>query len=125
MDLGLGGKVVVVTGGAKGIGAAIIRAAAAEGMTTVIVDRDEAASTELAAGLRSAGHMVEVVIASLDRAEACAEAVEWAYRESGSDGLRHPGAIGRCFRDMYAGTQHLFVSRKTLVDAANALLADG
>lgn len=75
MDLGLGGKVVVVTGGAKGIGAAIIRAAAAEGMTTVIVDRDEAASTELAAGLRSAGHMVEVVIASLDRAEACAEAV--------------------------------------------------
>jgi alkylation response protein AidB-like acyl-CoA dehydrogenase len=54
--------------------------------------------------------------------EACAEAVEWAYRESGSDGLRHPGAIGRCFRDMYAGTQHLFVSRKTLVDAANFLL---
>ena len=32
-------------------------------------------ATELAAGLRSAGHMVEVVIASLDRAEACAEAV--------------------------------------------------
>jgi alkylation response protein AidB-like acyl-CoA dehydrogenase len=54
--------------------------------------------------------------------EACAEAVEWAYRESGSDGLRHPGPLGRCFRDMYAGTQHLFVSRKTLVDAANVLL---
>ncbi len=55
--------------------------------------------------------------------EACASAVEWAYRESGSDGLRVPGPIGRCFRDMYAGTQHLFVSRKTLVDAATVLLA--
>lgn len=55
--------------------------------------------------------------------EACAEAVEWAYRESGSDGLRDPSALGRCFRDMYAGTQHLFVSRKTLTDAAASLLA--
>jgi alkylation response protein AidB-like acyl-CoA dehydrogenase len=54
--------------------------------------------------------------------EACAEAVEWAYRESGSDGLRAGSALGRCFRDMYAGTQHLFVSRKTLVDAAATLL---
>lgn len=56
MDLGLGGKVVVVTGGAKGIGAAIVRAAAAEGMITVIVDRDAAAGAELAAALRSTGH---------------------------------------------------------------------
>lgn len=55
--------------------------------------------------------------------EACAEAVEWAYRESGSDGLRVPSALGRCFRDMYAGTQHLFVSRKTLTDAAVTLLS--
>lgn len=55
--------------------------------------------------------------------EACAEAVEWAYRESGSDGLRVPGALGRCFRDMYAATQHLFVSRKTLTDAAVTLLS--
>ncbi len=75
MDLELGGKVAVVTGGAKGIGAAIVRAAAAEGMRVVIVDRDEAASTALATALRAGGHDVEVVIASLDRAEACAEAV--------------------------------------------------
>ena len=53
--------------------------------------------------------------------EACAEAVEWAYRESGSDGLRAGSVLGRAFRDMYAGTQHLFVSRKTLVDAATTL----
>jgi L-fucose dehydrogenase len=75
MDLGLDGKVAVVTGGAKGIGAAIVRAAAAEGMTVVIVDRDEAASHALADELRTAGQSIEVVVATLDRAEACAEAV--------------------------------------------------
>lgn len=75
MDLGLGGKVAVVTGGAKGIGAAIVRAAAAEGMRVAIVDRDADASAMLAAELRTAGHQAEVVVASLDHAEACAAAV--------------------------------------------------
>lgn len=75
MDLGLGGKVAVVTGGAKGIGAAIVRAAAAEGMQVAILDRDEAASQALADELRSAGHGIEVVVASLDEAEACKTAV--------------------------------------------------
>ena len=41
MDLELRGKTVVVTGGAKGIGAAIIRAAAEEGADTIVIDRDE------------------------------------------------------------------------------------
>lgn len=39
MDLGLNNKVVLVTGGAMGIGAAIVRAAAAEGARPVVVDR--------------------------------------------------------------------------------------
>jgi L-fucose dehydrogenase len=40
VDLQLENKVVLVTGGAKGIGAAIVRAAAAEAAIPVIVDRD-------------------------------------------------------------------------------------
>ena len=52
MDLELTGKVVLVTGGAKGIGAAIVRALAAEGGVPVIVDRDEAAARALARELR-------------------------------------------------------------------------
>ncbi len=42
MDLQLNDKVIVVTGGARGIGAAIVRAAAAEGAITVVIDRSEA-----------------------------------------------------------------------------------
>ena len=54
-----------------------------------------------------------------------AEAVEWAYREAGTEALRNPSVIGRCFRDMNAATQHVMVGRKTLTDAAAELLAVG
>jgi L-fucose dehydrogenase len=47
MDLQLKDKVVLVTGGAKGIGAAICRAAIQEGAIPVIVDRDEDAGAKL------------------------------------------------------------------------------
>ena len=40
MDLQLKDKVILVTGGAKGIGAAIVRACSAEGAIPMIVDRD-------------------------------------------------------------------------------------
>lgn len=52
MDLGLKGKVVVVTGGAKGVGAAIVRACAAEDAIPVIVDRDVHVSRALQAEVR-------------------------------------------------------------------------
>ncbi|MEP9401955.1 SDR family oxidoreductase [Sphingomonas sp. VNH70] len=40
MDLGLAGKAVIVTGGAGGIGAAIVRALAAEGAIPLVIDRN-------------------------------------------------------------------------------------
>ncbi len=51
MDLQLKGKVILVTGGAKGIGAAIVRACSAEGAIPVIADRDARAGKELQAEL--------------------------------------------------------------------------
>ena len=53
MDLQLENKVVLVTGGAKGIGAAIVRAAAAEAAIPVIVDRDAEACKHLHAEVRT------------------------------------------------------------------------
>ena len=54
MDLQLTNKVLLVTGGAKGIGAAIVRDAAREGAVPVIADRDEAAAGQLQAELLKA-----------------------------------------------------------------------
>ena len=47
MDLQLQDKVVLVSGGGKGIGAAIVRAFAQESAVTVILDRDAAAANKM------------------------------------------------------------------------------
>jgi len=67
VDLELKNKVVLVTGGAKGIGAAILRAAAAEGAVPVIVDRDVEAGNQLQRQITGS----DLIIAELAEAEAC------------------------------------------------------
>ncbi len=54
-----------------------------------------------------------------------AEAVRFAYRWAGTDALRQPSVLGRCFRDMHAATQHVFVDNNTLVDAGILRIAAG
>lgn len=51
-----------------------------------------------------------------------ADVVRFAYESSGSEGLRNPSAIGRCMRDMYAATQHIFVDTNAMVDVAVPIL---
>lgn len=48
MGVKLEGKVAVVTGAASGIGLSITKALLADGVTVVMVDRDEASVTKLA-----------------------------------------------------------------------------
>ena len=55
VDLQLVGKVVVITGGAKGIGAAIARTCVQEGAVPVVLDRDKDAGEQVASELRGAG----------------------------------------------------------------------
>jgi L-fucose dehydrogenase len=81
MDLGLADKVVVVTGGAKGIGAAIARACAAEGAIPVVVDRDAEALKELEASLRTAQQQCGTNVADLTSPEACANAIKQTLQE--------------------------------------------
>jgi L-fucose dehydrogenase len=83
MDLELKGKTVVVTGGAKGIGAAIIRAAADEGAHTVVIDRDENAARRLESELRGAGKNTLAIVVELTNAESCRQAIEQASRTIG------------------------------------------
>jgi L-fucose dehydrogenase len=72
MDLGLHHKIVLVTGGAKGIGAAIVRAAVAEGAIPVIVDRDANAARKLHSELL----VGEAIVAELSAAESCYAAIQ-------------------------------------------------
>jgi L-fucose dehydrogenase len=83
VDLQLDGKVVVVTGGAKGIGAAIARAATGEGAIPVIVDVDAVAGQELQSQLKSSGRPCGLVLTDLTVPENCAAAVDQTSREFG------------------------------------------
>jgi alkylation response protein AidB-like acyl-CoA dehydrogenase len=51
-----------------------------------------------------------------------AGAAQFAYAFAGTDALR-PGVLQRAFRDIHAGTQHLYVDDGTLTAYAQALLA--
>ena len=74
MNLDLADKVVIVTGGAKGIGAAIVRTLAGEGAVPVVVDRDEVAARAIEHEVTSSGARIEVIVADLVNDAECREA---------------------------------------------------
>jgi L-fucose dehydrogenase len=83
MDLQLKGKVVIVTGGAKGIGAAIVRACSAEGAVPVIVDRDAEAAGKLQQEIMASGIACGLNVTELEAPENCAKSVMRAVEEFG------------------------------------------
>ncbi len=52
----------------------------------------------------------------------CEDVATFAYRTAGSQGLRNPSTVQRCFRDMLTGGLHLFVDRKSYEEHAKNLL---
>jgi L-fucose dehydrogenase len=83
MDLQLKDKVIIVTGGAKGIGAAIVHACAAEGAIPVIVDRDAQAGKGLQTELQKNGSSCGLITADLDSPENCAQSIEQTLKKFG------------------------------------------
>jgi len=83
MDLELKDKVVIVTGGAKGIGAAIVRACAAEGAVPVIVGRDAEVGGKLQSEIRSGGSRCGLISVDLGTAESCEKSVAQTVKEFG------------------------------------------
>jgi len=82
MDLQLKGKVVLITGGAKGIGAAIARGCAREGAIPVLVDKDSDAGKQMQIDLQKTG-ACGVICADLLPASNCAAAIEATLRDFG------------------------------------------
>lgn len=74
---------MVITGGAKGIGAAIARACGDEGARPVMVDRDAEAGLRLQSELRSQGISCESVTVELSAPEQCLQAVEQSLKAFG------------------------------------------
>ena len=76
MNLELDNKVVIVTGGAKGIGRGIVEGLAKEGALPVIIGRDLKDNLTAVNELKDAGYLVEQVVAELSKPEDCEKAIQ-------------------------------------------------
>jgi L-fucose dehydrogenase len=102
MDLQLKDKVVIVTGGAKGIGAAIARTCAAEGAVPVIMDRDGTAGAKLQSELQNNGNVCGLITVDLATPQSCSASVETATKHFG----RTHALVNNAGRNDKVGLEH-------------------
>jgi L-fucose dehydrogenase len=94
MDLHLQNRVILVSGGAKGIGAGICRVLAAEGAIPVVIGRNSADNERLVSEISATGGRAWPVEAELTRTDDCQRAVEAAVKQFGRiDGLVNNAGI--------------------------------
>ncbi|MDZ7675996.1 MAG: acyl-CoA dehydrogenase family protein [Acidimicrobiales bacterium] len=67
-------------------------------------------------------HKADVRVATTHATRVAADVVSWCYRLGGGDALRDGHPLQRCMRDIYAGTQHIFVDDSTYVNGATVWL---
>ena len=88
MDLNLAGKVFIVTGGAKGIGAAISKGLADEKAIVVVAGRNKQDNQAMVDAIIKSGGKAASVAAELATAEACKEVINITVEKYGKiDGL--------------------------------------
>jgi L-fucose dehydrogenase len=88
MNLLLKDKVIIVTGGAKGIGEGIVRVLAAEGAIPFIVGRSEADNLKTVEAVKAIGGKAFQAVAELTEPKACEDAIKKVIETCGRiDGL--------------------------------------
>ncbi len=88
MDLNLKDKVIIVSGGAKGIGEGIVKVLASEGAIPVIIGRNEKDNLKTVNEVLSSGGNAAQFVAELTKPEDCEKAVKSVIEKFGRiDGL--------------------------------------
>lgn len=88
MDLQLKDKVIIVSGGAKGIGEGIVKVLAREGAIPVIAGRNEADNNQLVAAIESSGGKAFQVVAELSLPDEAEKVIKIVIEKFGRiDGL--------------------------------------
>lgn len=129
MDLKLTEKVVVVTGGAKGIGEAIVRVLAAEGAIPVIVGRNEQDNQKVVDALTDEGQQAWQVVADLVTPDACRHAVRQILERFGridclvnnagvNDGISlENGSYARFMESLHKNVVHYYLMAQECLPA--------
>src|SRR5215471_6355852 len=117
MDLHLQDRVILVSGGAKGIGAAICKTLAADGAVPVVIGRNAADNDALVAEIVASGGKAWAVTAELTRTEECKQAVKTAVQRFGRiDGLVNNAGINDGVNLEHGDTERFIASlRKNLI----------
>lgn len=117
MDLELRDKVILVTGGAKGIGEGISRALAAEGAVPVVIGRNASDNDVVVRSIEAADGRGLPVHAELSRTDDCRAAVETAVAKFGRiDGLVNNAGINDGVNLEHGDTERFIASlRKNLI----------
>ena len=88
MNLHLENKIIIVTGGAKGIGLGICKVLASEGAIPVIIGRKDSDNQIAIKEIEAAGGIAKSVVAELTKPEDCENAIKQIVAEFGRiDGL--------------------------------------
>lgn len=148
MDLGLKQHVILVTGGASGIGAAITRACLAEGATVVVLTRISPGVDEFLAEMQAAAQPCELMTAELADAAECERAIAQVQQKYGrldalvnnagandGVGLEHGDAVRfmdslrnnllHCYSLAHAALPLLKASRGSIVNIASKVAMTG
>ena len=147
MNLQLQDKVVIITGGAKGIGEGITRAFAAEGAVSVIFGRNQAEAAAVVSDLASKGQRADSFPVELTDIEAIQAAVEALVAKHGridvivnnagcndAVNLRHSPAdfvrslernLVHSFALVHFALDHLIAARGTIVNIGSKTASTG